>query len=63
MPLGSLGLRLVTRLLHASVPAASGINAYIDYQTTQFSFPTNFPFQSYSARWPVPVSAAVHATK
>ena len=32
----------------------SGIPAVINYTTTSFSFPTNFPFQSYSARFPVP---------
>ena len=37
----------------------SGIPAHIDWQTTDFSFPTNFPFQAYAARYPVPVRAGV----
>ncbi|KAG2485785.1 hypothetical protein HYH03_015496 [Edaphochlamys debaryana] len=32
----------------------SGIAAVINYTTTSFSFPSNYPFQSYSARFPVP---------
>ena len=31
-----------------------GIPAVINNTTTSFSFPTNYPFQSYSARFPVP---------
>ncbi len=32
----------------------SGIAANINYTTTSFSFPTNYPFQSYAARFPSP---------
>ncbi|PNH09476.1 Purple acid phosphatase 15 [Tetrabaena socialis] len=32
----------------------SYIAASINYNTSTFSFPTNYPFQSYSARFPVP---------
>ena len=38
----------------------SGIPAYIDRQTTSFSFPSNFPFQAYAARHPVPVSGILY---
>ena len=30
----------------------------INYTTTSFSYPTNYPFQSYSARMPVPGTTA-----
>ncbi|KAG2423817.1 hypothetical protein HXX76_014977 [Chlamydomonas incerta] len=32
----------------------SGIPAVVNYTTTSFAFPANYPFQSYSARFPVP---------
>ncbi|KXZ54062.1 hypothetical protein GPECTOR_5g17 [Gonium pectorale] len=32
----------------------SGIPAVINYTTSTFAFPTNYPFQSYSARFPAP---------
>ena len=32
------------------------INGAINHTTTNFSYPANYPFQSYSARYPVPVS-------
>ncbi|KAL6764742.1 Metallo-dependent phosphatase-like protein [Haematococcus lacustris] len=31
-----------------------GIAAAINYTTTSFAYPDNYPFQSYAARWPVP---------
>ncbi|KAL6758152.1 Metallo-dependent phosphatase-like protein [Haematococcus lacustris] len=31
-----------------------GITAAINYTVTSFAFPSNYPFQSYAARWPVP---------
>lgn len=33
----------------------SGINASVTYNDTVFSYPTNYPFQAWSARYPVPV--------
>ena len=32
----------------------TGIDAVINYTTTHFSYPTNYPFESYAARNPVP---------
>ncbi|KAG2441245.1 hypothetical protein HYH02_010088 [Chlamydomonas schloesseri] len=50
--------------LYATVPVlncaanheleTTGIPAVVNYTTTSFSYPANFPFQSYSARFPVP---------
>ncbi|KAJ9509680.1 hypothetical protein QJQ45_011325 [Haematococcus lacustris] len=31
-----------------------GITAAINYTVTSFAFPSNYPFQSYAARWPAP---------
>ena len=33
-----------------------GINCAINYTTTDFSFPENYPFQAWASRYPVPVS-------
>eukprot|EP00955_Chlamydomonas_euryale_P069433 360458-Chlamydomonas_euryale.AAC.11 len=35
-----------------------GVNAALNWTITQWSFPQNYPFQSYSARLPVPLCEA-----
>lgn len=35
---------------------SDNIAATINYTTTSFSYPYNYPFQSYASRWPAPVS-------
>ena len=43
-----------TARMYGRSPEMSGIPAHIDWQTMDFSFPNNFPFQAYAARSPVP---------
>ena len=35
---------------------SGAINAKLDYRPTDYQYPSNYPFQAYSARFPVPVS-------
>ncbi len=54
----SLNLHALPLGIISVLAEKSGIKYSINHTTYSFSFPTNYPFQSYAARYPVPGTAS-----